>query len=57
MTLSDKDKAYIWHPFTEMSDWCADHHDPLVIERGEGVYVYDKSGEKYIDGNSSIWTN
>ncbi|MDA7681136.1 adenosylmethionine--8-amino-7-oxononanoate transaminase [Verrucomicrobiales bacterium] len=57
MTLSDKDKEYIWHPFTEMSDWCADHHDPLVIERGEGVYVFDKSGGKYIDGNSSIWTN
>ena len=57
MNLSDKDKAYIWHPFTEMSDWCADHHDPLVIDKGEGVYVFDKSGRKYIDGNSSIWTN
>lgn len=28
-----------------------------MIERGEGVWLYDTEGNKYIDGNSSIWTN
>ena len=29
----------------------------MVIDKGEGVYVFDKLGNRYIDGNSSIWTN
>ena len=57
MTLSDKDKSYLWHPFTVMSDWCSDDYKPLVIHKGEGVYVFDDLGNQYIDGNSSIWTN
>lgn len=40
-----------------MSDWCSDGYEPLVIDKGEGVYVFDKLGNQYIDGNSSIWTN
>ena len=28
---------------------------PLVIERGEGIYVYDNSGRKYIEGVASLW--
>lgn len=57
MSLSKKDKEYLWHPFTAMSDWCADEHEPLAIERGRGVHVYDTNGNGYIDGNASIWTN
>ena len=40
-----------------MSDWCSDDYKPLVIHKGEGVYVFDDLGNQYIDGNSSIWTN
>jgi len=40
-----------------MSDWCSDDYKPLVIDKGEGVYVFDDLGNQYIDGNSSIWTN
>ena len=40
-----------------MADWCAEGHRPLVIERGEGVYLFDTEGRRYLDGNSSIWTN
>ena len=29
----------------------------MFIDKGEGVYVFDKLGNRYIDGNSSIWTN
>ena len=57
VTLSDKDKSYLWHPFTVMSAWCSDDYEPLVINKGEGVHVFDDLGNQYIDGNSSIWTN
>ena len=51
------DKAHVWHPFTAMADWCAEGYEPLVIERGEGVYLFDADGKRYLDGNASIWTN
>lgn len=53
MKLEDKDKKFIWHPFTQMKDYCAE--DPLIIEKGNGVYLYDIYGRKYIDGVSSLW--
>ncbi len=49
------DKAHVWHPFTPMADWAAS--DPLVIDRGEGVYLYDTEGNRYLDGISSLWCN
>ena len=52
MSLSKKDKEFLWHPFTAMSDWCADDYDPLIIDKGRGVYVYDCDGNRYIDGNA-----
>jgi 4-aminobutyrate--pyruvate transaminase len=30
-------------------------NDPLVITRGEGVYVYDESGREYLEGGSALW--
>ncbi len=51
------DKKHCWHPFTQQEVWCTPQHQPLMIERGEGVWLYDAEGNKYIDGNSSIWTN
>ena len=54
-TLTAWDKAYSWHPFTQMRDWCAG--DPLVLVEGEGAILRDSLGREYFDGNSSIWTN
>lgn len=51
------DKAHLWHPFTQMRDWCASEEDPLVIASGEGAILTDLEGNEYLDGNSSIWTN
>jgi adenosylmethionine-8-amino-7-oxononanoate aminotransferase len=51
------DKAHAWHPFTQMRDWCAPEHEPLVLVGGEGAILRDSEGREYIDGNSSIWTN
>ncbi len=53
--LSNTDKQYIWHPFTQMKDYV--NEDNLIIESGEGVYLIDTDGNRYIDGVSSLWTN
>ena len=53
----ERDRAHCWHPFTRQAEWCALGHDPLVIVRGEGSWLWDSEGRKYLDGNSSIWTN
>lgn len=49
------DKQYIWHPFTQMQGWC--EQEQLVIERGDGVWLYDTEGLAYYDGISSLWVN
>lgn len=49
------DHTHMWHPFTQMQDWLAD--DPLIIARGEGNYLYDTEGNRYLDGVSSLWCN
>ncbi len=41
-----------WHPFAEMSKV---QHAPFIIDRGEGIYVYDESGRQYLDAAASLW--
>lgn len=53
MNLSEKDKAFVWHPFTHLKN--AD--EPIVIERAKGLYYYDVNGNKYMDAISSWWVN
>ena len=55
--LIDWDKRFVWHPFTNMHEWCAPEHEPLVLVEGRGALLRDSRGREYIDGNSSIWTN
>ena len=54
-TLEDDDKRYIWHPFTQMRDY--QEMEPVIIERGEGSYLIDIYGKRYLDGVSSLWVN
>jgi adenosylmethionine-8-amino-7-oxononanoate aminotransferase len=49
------DRDHLWHPFTPLADWAAS--EPLVIDRAEGVYLYDLEGRRYLDGVSSLWCN
>src|SRR5207248_2042030 len=51
--LAADDKAYVWHPFTQMADYLAE--EPLIVERGEGSYLIDVEGRRYLDGVSSLW--
>jgi adenosylmethionine---8-amino-7-oxononanoate aminotransferase len=54
-TLRAWDFAHLWHPFTPLADWAAS--DPLIIDRAEGVYLFDIHGRRYLDGVSSLWCN
>jgi adenosylmethionine---8-amino-7-oxononanoate aminotransferase len=53
--LNQLDQQFVWHPFTQQQGWSEE--TPLMIERGEGVYLYDVDGNRYIDGTSSLWCN
>jgi adenosylmethionine---8-amino-7-oxononanoate aminotransferase len=57
MTSDDLDRQYVWHPFTQMRDWNAASHSPIVIVEGRGAVLKAEDGREYLDGNSSIWTN
>ncbi|EGO64538.1 adenosylmethionine--8-amino-7-oxononanoate transaminase [Acetonema longum] len=54
-TAEQKDKDYIWHPFTQMQDWVKE--EQLVIAAGEGIKLIDTQGREYFDGVSSLWLN
>jgi adenosylmethionine-8-amino-7-oxononanoate aminotransferase len=41
-----------WHPFADMGTVS---QRELLIERGEGVYVFDAEGNRYLDGTASLW--
>ncbi|MEE8574295.1 MAG: adenosylmethionine--8-amino-7-oxononanoate transaminase [Thermodesulfobacteriota bacterium] len=51
--LTELDKRHVWHPFTQMQEWAASEN--LIIERGEGNYLIDTDGNRYLDGVSSLW--
>ncbi len=53
--LAQLDHKYVWHPFTQMRDWL--QREPIVIASGKGAVLRDVQGRKYLDANSSIWTN
>lgn len=53
--LVEQDLKYIWHPCSQMKDY--ETLPPIVVERGEGVKLYDKNGKEYIDIVSSWWCN
>ena len=54
-SLMQRDLASLWHPCTQMKD-----HESLPvipIKKGEGVWLEDFDGNRYIDGISSWWVN
>ncbi|MDH7462874.1 adenosylmethionine--8-amino-7-oxononanoate transaminase [Chitinophagaceae bacterium 26-R-25] len=52
-SLQKRDQSVIWHPFSPLKNM----PEPIPIVKGEGVYIIDESGNKYIDGISSWWVN
>ncbi len=53
--LREWDKRHVWHPFTQMQDWVQE--EPIVIVKGEGSWLIDSEGNRYLDGVASMWTN
>ncbi|HVE63106.1 MAG TPA: adenosylmethionine--8-amino-7-oxononanoate transaminase [Mycobacteriales bacterium] len=49
----EADLAHVWHPFTQHGHW--PDEPPLVIDRGQGVWLFDDAGRRYLDGTSSLW--
>jgi adenosylmethionine---8-amino-7-oxononanoate aminotransferase len=54
-SLSARDAAYVWHPFTAMSAYVTE--GAPVIVAGEGFHLIDADGRQYLDGHSSLWCN
>jgi adenosylmethionine-8-amino-7-oxononanoate aminotransferase len=53
--LREADHRHLWHPFTQMSDWLRE--EPLIVDAGDGPYLVDTLGNRYLDGVSSLWCN
>lgn len=53
-SLAQSDVKYHFHPYTD-----ARQHEevgPLIIDKGEGIHVYDIDGKKYIEAMSGLWS-
>jgi len=53
--LAERDLRHLWHPCTQMHDHQTVPMLPIV--RGEGAWLIDADGRRYLDGISSWWTN
>ncbi|MHB1947631.1 MAG: adenosylmethionine--8-amino-7-oxononanoate transaminase [Gammaproteobacteria bacterium] len=53
MNLIERDQAAIWHPYTQHQI----SSPPFAITRGEGAYLFDETGKRYLDLISSWWVN
>ncbi|MCY4158210.1 MAG: aminotransferase [Bacteroidetes bacterium] len=49
--LSIEDQASVLHPFTSLGS-----HRPVIITHGEGVWVYDEHGNRYLEGVAGLWS-
>src|SRR5438067_7561139 len=51
--LQEQAKRHLWMHFTRMGAY-AEHEVPIIV-RGEGCYVYDEHGKRYLDGLSALF--
>ena len=50
-----RDFHHIWHPCTQHKDF--ETTPPILVERAEGIYLYDREGNRYMDVIASWWVN
>ena len=55
LDLTRADKEFVWHPYTQMRDWVKWNN--RVIVKGDGFYLVDSKGRRYLDGSASMWCN
>lgn len=53
--LAQRDLAVLWHPCTQMKDH--EYYPLIPIKKGEGVWLEDFQGQRYLDAISSWWVN
>lgn len=53
MNLIERDKKYVWHPFTQQKNMPS----PIAITKAQGSYLFDENGNAYLDAISSWWVN
>ncbi|HMD46907.1 MAG TPA: aspartate aminotransferase family protein [Acidimicrobiales bacterium] len=54
--LSESAQRHLWMHFTRLGAYGA-HHEVPVIVRGEGAYVWDQRGKRYLDGLAGLFTS
>ena len=55
-SLSDRARRHLWMHFTRMGMY-DEHHQVPVMVRGEGPYVWDQHGKRYLDGLAGLFTS
>ena len=53
--LSDEARRHLWMHFSRMGSY--EEHEVPVIVRGEGAYVWDQPGKRYLDGLAGLFTS
>lgn len=52
-SLAAKDIAFNLHPYTDLA--LHEQRGPLIMTRGEGIYLWDTEGTRYLDGFAGLW--
>src|SRR5688572_27365904 len=52
--LQEQARKHLWMHFTRMGAFDEEHEIPIIV-RGEGCYVYDQHGNRYLDGLSALY--
>ena len=52
--LQEKARRHLWMHFTRMGAYDEEHRIPILV-RGEGCYVWDEHGNRYLDGLSALF--
>jgi putrescine---pyruvate transaminase len=53
LDLAQAHRQVLWTPYYQMKTVL--DQGPVIFERGEGVYLYDTNGKRYLDGHASLW--
>ncbi|NLE79979.1 MAG: aspartate aminotransferase family protein [Rhodococcus sp.] len=52
-TVSNRAASALWHGFADMG--AVEQGGPFVVSKGEGVYIWDDQGNRYLDATAGLW--
>ena len=53
--LSQWDRDYFFHPSTHLAQHARGESPNRIIKSGEGVYIFDRDGNKFLDGFAGLY--